>query len=193
MKQPHEGITGVARLGNPLLSLDDTDLPIQAALITMARHLSTATLVGNPAPVVQRMSARLRNPRPGDLVIETSNAQAMRFPGWRRGFGYLVDKRREWWDTDDEYARLLSEGDYDANDPRPVDTAWYVQYGPAPVDVCRWTNCSFMVIPIDEDTFSVPFGDRDGTATVITRDGLLGSLADSGFLLRPPTEQTATT
>lgn len=186
MKQPHEDITGVDRTGDPLLCLEDDHLPVKAALIVMARHLSTATMVGNPAPVVERMGGRLRSPQVGDLVVEQSNAASMRRDGWGRGFGYLVERRREWWHTDEEWTALLADGEYAEDDERPTDDAWYIQYGPAAADICRWTNCSFLVIPIDTETFSLPAGERDGSRVTFTRDSLLGGLADSGFTLRTP-------
>lgn len=183
MKQPHEDIRGTDRAGDPLVSLDDSYLPVRAALTMMARHLGTATLVGNPAPVVARMAERLRSPQVGDLVIE-QNAAGMRRETWFRGFGYLVERRREWWHTDAEWQELKQEDDSLTDADRWTDDAWYIQYGPAAADICRWTDCSFRVIPITGEQFSVPAGHGDGTATVFTRDSLLGGLADSGFDLR---------
>lgn len=186
MKQPHEGVTGADRGGDPLVSLEDDHLPVREALAVMTRHLMTATTVGNPAPVVARMWERLRNPQPGDLVIEIGLTMARR-RDWYRGFGYLIESRREWWTTDEEYARQLADDELypEPKDSRPVDTAWYVQYGPNPKDICRWTNCEFLVVPIGVGSFSVPAGERTGSAVTFTRDSLLGSLTDSGFALRP--------
>jgi hypothetical protein len=45
-------------------------------------------------------------------------------------------------------------------------------------------NCEFVTIPTDPRGWDAPAGVREGTATVFTRDSLLGSLADSGFQLR---------
>lgn len=185
MKQPHEGIVGADRTGDPLVSLEDEHLPIREALTVMARHLSTATLVGNPAPVVERMGARIRTPQIGDLVIESSRV-ATRRGDWYRGFGYLVERRREWWDTDAEYERMVADEEIGAGEPRSVDEAWYIQYGPNPADVCRWTDCSFLVIPIAAEVFALPAGHRDGSGVTFTRESLLAGLADSGFTLRTP-------
>jgi hypothetical protein len=184
MKQPHEDITGAAgRAGDPLVSLSDDHLPVRVALTMMARHLQTATLVGDPAPVVARMAKRLRAPQVGDLVIEQA-AAGMHRDTWWRGFGYLAEHRLEWCHTDAEWEKLKREDGALTDDDRWTEDAWYIQYGPATADVCRWVNCSFRVIPITDEAFTAPAGERDGTRTTFTRDSLLGSLADSGFAFR---------
>lgn len=180
MLRPHENVRGVDRT-DTLLSLEDVNLPVRDLLRGLARHLGSATLVGNPAPVVERMAERLRRPRPGDLVVESSTI----FRGGDsaiKGLGILLAERDEWWHSDEEWGQVVADG----WDKRPVDHAWYVQYGSAAVDVCRWTNCSFTVIPWPDEEFAAPAGTREGTATVFTRDSLLGSLADSGFHLNVP-------
>lgn len=183
LPQPHEGIKGVDRT-DTLLSLDDVNLATRDLLRGLSRHLGDATLVGNPAPVVERMSSRLRDPQPGDLVVETST---IGFSGDNdraiKGLGILLAKRDEWWHTDEEWARGVADGEWGPTDQRSIDRAWYVQYGSAAVDICRWTNCSFTTIPWPEEQFAVPASTREGNVTVFTRDSLLGSLADSGFHL----------
>ncbi len=184
-KQPHEDVPRPYG-ADPLLSLDEAAVPYRDALIAMSRHLSAATLVGNPAPVVQRMYDRLSAPQPGDLVVEQTSSWRKDPENRLKGFGRLVLRRREWWTTDEEWeARKADDEDEDLTDAdRRTDEAWYVQYGPD--HICRWTNCSFKVIPADIASFTAPAGRRDGTATVFTRDSLLGSLADSGLTLRAP-------
>jgi hypothetical protein len=202
--EPREGITGAVRTEDDLLSLEDAALPRRRMMIAIARHLREATTVGNPAPIVQRMSERMRDPQPGDLVVETSRTIWGRRGLEIEGFGILLAHREEWNETDEEWAAVIEQeraehekflrGPYsvpgDADEPwepdeRITDHAWYVQYGPAEGDVCRWVNCEFMAIPIDGD-FTKPVGTRDGSSVTVTRDDLLGSLADSGFALRSP-------
>ena len=39
-------------------------------------------------------------------------------------------------------------GEVESDEDRAVEPrACYVQYGPEPVDVCRWTNCTLVAIP----------------------------------------------
>ena len=150
--QPHEGVTGIDRQ-DTLLSLEPAMVPLRTVLAATAAHLYAACLVGNPAPRVAAMLARVTDPRPGDLVIEDTARY-----GWRRypdklsrGMGVLVLKRQEWAETDEEWAAYLAEEQQwregPVTDERPTDTGWYVQYGPSAADVCRWTNCGFMAIP----------------------------------------------
>lgn len=155
-KQPHEDVTGTDRSGDDMLSLDERAFPARFALIAMARHLQTATLVGNQAPIAAEIYQRIRHPRVGDLVVESSVGTHTKDPLRKvPAFGYLIEKRREWWHTDAEWAALLAEDPdaYGGDDQRPTDTAWYVQYGPAPGDVYRWVNCDFLAIPIDPQEF----------------------------------------
>lgn len=206
--QPHEGITGTLRDQDDLLSLEEKALPVRKAMMGLASALRSAVSVGQPAPVVERMSARMSAREPGDLVIETSTMYLDR-ESWPCAFGILLAHRVEWWQTDAEWAAQIEQaradheaflrgpyaqpGDadepFDAEDsigPRPTDHAWYVQYGPQPDDVYRWVNCAFMVVPTDRDFCAVQFGTRDGSGVTLTRNDVVGSLADSGFALRLP-------
>jgi hypothetical protein len=181
MKQPHEDVVGIVR-EDDLLSLDAAAVAHRDALISMAQLLSSACLVGHPAPIVERMGERIRKPQAGDLVIEVS-AMRSRDPDKRiTGFGILLEHRAEWWQTDEEYAAQVAEDP--ADDERLIDHAWYVQYGPSPGDVCRWTNCEFVVIPTDPRQFERSFGQQDGAAVIITRDDVVSELADSGFTIK---------
>lgn len=152
VKQPREDVTGTLRNDDDLLSLDDRAMPVREALIALARHLTTATMVGNPAPVVDRMGSRIRRPVVGDLVVEATTIMRRRRPGddWYRGFGYLVEHRTEWMHTDEEWQQVRAEWD----DERPSNEAWYVQYGPQHEDVCRWTNADFYLVPISQLAFA---------------------------------------
>lgn len=187
--QPHEGVTGAERSGllARLLGLDEASLEVRFFVVQLADHLWDATRVGEPAPKVSRMYDRINAPQPGDLVAEMSAVYRQE----ARGVGILLVDRWEWWTTDEEWQREKAEDADLTDDDRSVDHAWYVQYGAAPDDVCRWTNCSFSVVPTTRDFFrAVPAGLVDDTgATVFTRESLLGSLADSGFRLRLPPEE----
>jgi len=201
MKQPHEDVSGIDRSGDDLLSLDMRAVAHRTALAAMATHLHSAVSVGNPAPAVARMSERLRHPQIGDFVLEWMVGLTPRrdLDSRIKAMGYLIEKRREWWTTDEEWQRHLAEelacrreydpdAELDEDDlERSTEEAWYIQYGPDPGDICRWTNCSFIVVPIDPAEFSNSVGTRnsDGSVT-ITRDALLADLADSGFQFRLP-------
>lgn len=147
MKQPHEDVPRPYG-DDPLLSLDESAIPFRNALAVMAAHLQTATFVGNPAPIVERMFNRVFGPKPGDMVMEQSSHFPSRDQETRnKGLGRLVLRREEWWHTDEEWQQMLTDGAVDADEERWKDTAWYVQYGPD--HICRWTNCAFVVVPVD--------------------------------------------
>lgn len=150
LKQPHEDIVGTDRSASDLLSLDDRALEHRDALIVMARSLHTAALVGNRAPAVHRIYVRMTNPTPGDLVVETTRAMRAIGDLRVRGFGILLAQRTEWTDTDAEWAAAKEEDPSLIEADRSAEPVYYVQYGPAPADVCRWVNCEFLTLPIGD-------------------------------------------
>lgn len=177
MKQPREGVSGLDQ-DSDLLSLDHDAMEHRLALMIMANHLKSAVLVGNAAPIAQEIWERIRNPRIGDLVVEMT-ALSPRHPENRvHGLGILVERRTEWWETDEEWEQLKAEDGFMTDEDRRTDEAWYVQYGPRAKDICRWTNCMFTAIPLNPHEFDKPL-----TGT-ITRDTLVGTLNRSGFNLR---------
>lgn len=185
MKQPHEGVRGQPRQSY-LLSLDERALEHRDALMAMASHLHDACLVGEPAPKVARMYERIREPQIGDLVIETTTMNRRDQDARVKGFGVLLERREEWWESDEDWSAAKAEDGSLTDADRATDDAWYIQYGPEPADVCRWTNCSFITVPVDLDMFRLPIGQRNGSGVTITRNDLLGGLVDSGFTLRQP-------
>lgn len=125
-----------------ILSLQDEAMAARAALVAMSRHLQHATAVGRPAPIVADMRARLSSPAIGDLVVEVTSGyrQARARAGdWYRALGVLLLHRRE----------LVDPGEGPGDEL--TDEAWYIQYGPAPDDVCRWANSDFEVVPWSRD------------------------------------------
>jgi len=146
--QPREGITGTERTEDDLLALDDKAVARRLMMMGTAKALYDAVLVGNPAPKVAEMLARMRDPQPGDLVMEVSSSYRRDVDAKVKGFGVLVEHREEWASTDAEWAaEIASDALIDPDRDRFHDHAWYVQYGPAAEDVCRWTNCEFIAIP----------------------------------------------
>jgi hypothetical protein len=183
--QPHEGVTGVDR-DDWLLSLDERAVAHRECLIVMARHLHAATLVGQPAPVVRRMCDRLRQPQPGDLVVTVEVMHGRPDPDSRlKGLGVFLAARREWACTDEQWAAELADYPGAGEDGRATDDVFYIQYGPAARDVCRWHNSAAVVLPVHLPSFAAPAGcpGPDGAVT-FTRESLVGGLADSGFRLR---------
>jgi hypothetical protein len=193
--QPHEGITGADR-DDWLLSLDEQAVPHREALIMMARHLRGATLVGNPAPVVRRMGERICRPQPGDLVVAAEVLHGRRDLDSRtKGLGIFLAARREWAETDAEWGAFCEEerAAFSPDDlalicseeNRCTDDVYYIQYGPAAGDVCRWSDSSCTVLPVQVDSFAVDAAaERTGTSATFTRDSLTAGLADSGFTFR---------
>lgn len=141
--EPHEGIAGIQRPGDPLLTSEDA-----ASLVAgLTRHLYSATLLGF-APKLRAIYERMTAPQPGDQVVVLDSIRA-RDPDTRwRGTGYLVTHRAEWWTTEEEWERDKAEDGSLTDGDRLVEhDAWYVQYGPNAEDVCRWVNCTVLAVP----------------------------------------------
>lgn len=169
MKQPHEDIQGqdLRHLGH-LLCLGDEAQAHRSLIVSTTHLVLNACLAIDPTPNQQQIDHRLRNPRVGDLVFEESSfwrsyrkGDPLEGSTWCKGFGFLIEDRVEWWNTDADWEQELAEGEYGpAETVRPTDHAWYVQFGPEPDDVCRWVNCSIVAIPIDPHEHLTPGPDR---------------------------------
>lgn len=116
-------LTGTDRR-EPWLSLDDYAQHTRRLIARLAAEVWDCVLVGHAAPKVQRRFQRMSDPQVGDLVVELS-ALHHDDPSRYQGIGYLLGIRYE------------AGGD-----------AWYVQYGPSPEDVCRWTNAEFIAVDL---------------------------------------------
>lgn len=163
--QPHEGITGTSRDDTgDLLSLDGAAVPRRRVMIALMRQIRDAVCVGHPAPRVEAAYLRMSKPEPGDLVVAMSVLSGRRDDeATVQGMGILIVSRVEWEETDAEFAAYCAReqavrdtwnaehpGHPDTTpvvDERLTDRAWYVQYGPAPGDVCRWVNDDFYAMP----------------------------------------------
>lgn len=148
--QPHEGITGTDRAGDPLVDLDEAAATgIRAVVAHLVDQLHRATLTGR-SDALADLRQRMLLTQIGDLVLILDSIHARDVDTHVKGFGYLVARRREWWTTDERWqADLAEHGGGDEYDlERLVEPdAIYVQYGPAPADICRWVNCTVVAAP----------------------------------------------
>lgn len=151
--QPWQRVKGTVRDTDDLLSLDDTAMPRRRMMVLLAVNLWQATLAGQLTPDAMRMGRRIRDPKPGDLVCEVT--AAARPGGERRGFGILLDRRREWLPLEAEYSlEMGGEPDELSGDGgQGAEDAWYVQYGPRPDHVARWDNASFITVLADDRAY----------------------------------------
>lgn len=94
-------------------------------------------IVGNQAPAIKRYFDRVRNPEPGDLVVETSTFYARDLRGYGHvAVGTLVERKIE---------SLVYEEDGFEPDPYEEE-AWYVTPFTGG-ETIRWTNAEFIAIP----------------------------------------------
>jgi hypothetical protein len=87
----------------------------------IGRELHRATLTGDPPPVIKELGERMRNPQPGDLVLEISRLGGM-MPGR--------------FDPDSIGKLLRVEGD-----------RWVVEPLHAPGTEQGWQNAEFIALP----------------------------------------------
>lgn len=151
--QPHEGVSGVDRTRDDLLSLEKAALARRVIMIDMAEKIYRLTLWAPHTPERAAEFSRMKNPRMGDLVMEVTIMRAFRDIETRAsGFGILLGERTEWSSTDEQWnayvAESAAEGLALTEEDRVTETAWYVQYGPAAGDICRWANADFIAVPV---------------------------------------------
>lgn len=142
--EPHEGVTGTDRPGDPLLTSDEA-----AALVArLTRKLYSTALAAHAAPRGRELFERMATPEVGDQVVVSDSVGSHSPETRQRGVGYLVAHRAEWWSTREEWERDKAEDGTLTEVDRLVEhDAWYVQYGPNSVDICRWVNCTVLAIP----------------------------------------------
>lgn len=137
LPQPREGIAGRSRP-------DDAALQSQELSVIIGRlttRLYRASI--GPSENQRQLFEQLTHPQPGDLVV-IADAFASRndLDSQDKAVGYLLAIREEWAQTDEVWA--AEEAVEDEGDRLIEDHAVYVQYGPAVIDVCRWTNCQVL-------------------------------------------------
>ena len=143
--QPYEGVTGRARSAeDPLLTPAGSDLVLQ-----LVKPLYRASL--SATPNCQELHSQLTNAvRVGQPVAVHDAMYFRRDQDARwKAVGYLLQEREEWATTDSQWQVDLRNGDADPDERGVERDAWYLQYGPAAEDVCRWTNCQVLALPLE--------------------------------------------
>lgn len=159
------------RSGDPLMVGKQSTIDMLARVAYNAWRQMGST--HNAAPCAQALSDRIMHPRPGDPVYVPDSFGRHRDEDTRRkGVGYLVVERVEWYHSDEAW--LSSEEGEDLDHPwsspfgewtdgeplvwnplthpkRPTEKVFYVQYGPNPGDICRWENASCYAIPYGDE------------------------------------------
>lgn len=152
------------RSGDPLLVGDPGTVGMLVRVAYNAWRQMGST--HNAAPCAQALSDRIMHPQPGDPVYVPDSFR-LDEDGRRKGVGYLIVERTEWWHSDEDWLnRADDEGTtafqaWTYGEPlvwnplthpkRPKEDVFYVQYGPNPADICRWGNASCNAIPYGDD------------------------------------------
>ena len=100
--------------------------------MVVAHELYKAYLVGEPTPHQRAMLHRMRNPQPGDLVVESSAlARYLRGADFEDGIGRFVRSQR---------VRVpLENGEHKDEDQVVVEKANGIEQS--------WSNCEWLAIP----------------------------------------------
>jgi hypothetical protein len=117
-----------------------TDLEQAARLIIINAHMVwRSCAVGNPAPAIEERYNRISNPKPGQLVAETSLRSA-----WDKNpldsIGRLIVTREE-----------LMHGD--KSEDAPLIQYWYIETLDGRLSV--WNNCNFIAVSDQVEPFSL--------------------------------------
>lgn len=111
-------------------------LAIERQLEVAAYSHYLATLVGNPAPIVERIGQRLKHPEVGDLVLEVSTIYDASRVGTRLG---RLDRIAQ--------EPVCSAEEWQAGGgsaPVPRETIWYLTLLNG--DEYRWRNADFIAV-----------------------------------------------
>lgn len=142
------------------------------AIIMLAESLQAATLVGDPAPVVQRLRQWMdAPPQVGDLVVEMSTRH--RGPNHQR-VGTVNEVRHSRRHNDTIVEILVVDppcGDTACTDRKCIHRP-------------RWSNATFVRIPATPEQLAEALG-RPHQPGGADRDGLAALLADIGIGVRP--------
>jgi hypothetical protein len=123
-------------------------------LIAAGRLLRATTLVGNPARSVERLDARMRNPRPGDIVWETSTSlRSLRDAAWaERAVGWYVTQGQSPWVSREEWEGGDCEWREDPGQPYeecPTRLVWVIRPWGNPDGEFTWENAELLALPLD--------------------------------------------
>jgi hypothetical protein len=130
--------------------LEDDDQQVRRLIARLA-HDTWETALAAPSPAGRARFDRMQHPQVGDLVVEVSAWLPHRVDVDYvcKGVGYLLAVRDEQVWTDEAITEALADpADFTDEDRQITSRVWYVQYGPAPVDVCRWENADFIAVDL---------------------------------------------
>lgn len=114
-------LLGTQRDNDPLLTMEGSLVAMEIMSL-----LYSAVLVGHPAPKVAEFYDQMTVFPVGIRVVVSDYFYRDNDDVKYKSVGYLIGKER----TDDEPGEI-----------------YYIQYGPNPEDVCRWSNCLVLRIP----------------------------------------------
>jgi hypothetical protein len=168
--QPHEGVRGLDLAPGHPLSLDEASVDRRLEMLERVRQRWN-DILHDRIPDRDHLFDVMYDPHPGDMVLElTTSFRTDRDSRVLASGILLVHERKEWASTDEEWAQTVAqekasheEDGYSFDEEqfakdRFATSASYVQYGPSPTYVCRWSNCKFIVIPMDlAEPFIRPF------------------------------------
>lgn len=171
--------------------LDQTGMLRQLAILGYSIY--TTTMVGDPAPFVRRLAERMRAPRPGDLVLETSTVFRLDRGDWdSAALGYFLREAdepactREEWDAEqaEEAAWCAEHHPGEPFEPEPyeprIERVQYLQRLDDGGEF-RWHNAEFIALPT---TLPRAWLGETPPGSTVTRDSLIADLGDAGFHLK---------
>jgi hypothetical protein len=128
-------------------------IPNEKLIATIGYNLYRTTSVGNPAPIVKTLGDRMRDPRPGDLVLEVSSIywKMKQEPFDASNLGFLTRTAMEPVFTEEEWNEEPELGHDNQPLPYgacPTEKVYYINRLDGKGEV-RWHNAAFIALPID--------------------------------------------
>lgn len=139
--QPHEGVMGINRSGDPVL-----EYPGMSDLIgRLTVRLKSARLLA--AQAVPAEYQNMFDVKEGELVVveDPFLFKNVEQSTLYQAVGYFIGRRSEWWNENETWEKNKTEDETLTEDDRMVEPdAVYIQYGPKPEMICRWVNCNVL-------------------------------------------------
>ncbi len=117
-------------------------------LIAAAKLLSSAVFVGRPVPYVEELARVMRDPKPGDLVWEsTTQYRSLRDPEHAAtALGWFVRYDEKLRCTDGVCREM---GTDELCEDCPLDPVTVIRPWFDPTQEFTWGNCEFFVLPLN--------------------------------------------
>ena len=115
--------------------------------IQAAQNLRDAVLSGHSTVTQQELYKRMYHPRNGDVVVEITTSRISQEEQWKR-IGILEDREDEPLYSQEEWRKLINDGEYSDIDLIPSQPVYYIRTFDG--HEIKWVNAMFIAVAFKE-------------------------------------------